>query len=188
MAKLIYSAISSLDGYVADERDNFDWAAPDEEVHAFVNDLERRVGTYLYGRRMYEMMRYWETAPGGGDELPVRNGYAEVWRAGGRQDRVLEDAGDGNHLEDADRARLRPWSCWPHEGASAARYLGGRSRPRCPGDQRWAGRRAPSVPRPDRGGRRQTVPPTRSPCEARTAGRTALRLRRGSPPLPPRWN
>jgi len=81
MAKLIYSAISSLDGYVADERDNFDWAAPDEEVHAFVNDLERRVGTYLYGRRMYEMMRYWETAPGGADELPVVKAYAEIWRA-----------------------------------------------------------------------------------------------------------
>ena len=55
-AKLIYSAIASLDGYVADDRGNFDWAAPDEEVHAFVNDLERQVGTYLYGRRMYEVM------------------------------------------------------------------------------------------------------------------------------------
>ena len=62
MAKLIYSAITSLDGYVADEDGNFDWAAPDEEVHAFVNDLERPVGTYLYGRRMYEVMVYWETA------------------------------------------------------------------------------------------------------------------------------
>ena len=62
MAKLIYSAITSLDGYVEDEDGNFDWAAPDEEVHAFVNDLERPVGTYLYGRRMYEAMVYWETA------------------------------------------------------------------------------------------------------------------------------
>jgi hypothetical protein len=58
VAKLIYSAITSLDGYVADENGNFDRAAPDEEVHAFVNDLERRVGTYLYGRLMYEVMRY----------------------------------------------------------------------------------------------------------------------------------
>jgi dihydrofolate reductase len=81
MAKLIYSAITSLDGYIADEHDNFDWAAPDDEVHAFVNDLERRVGTYLYGRRMYEVMRYWETAPSGADPLPVRNDYAEIWRA-----------------------------------------------------------------------------------------------------------
>jgi dihydrofolate reductase len=61
MASLIYSAIASLDGCVEDERGNFDWAAPDEEVHAFVNDLERPVGTYLYGRHMYETMVYWET-------------------------------------------------------------------------------------------------------------------------------
>jgi dihydrofolate reductase len=81
MAKLIYSAITSLDGYIADEDDNFDWAAPDEEVHAFVNDLERRVGTYLYGRRMYEVMRYWETAPSGADALPVVKDYAEIWHA-----------------------------------------------------------------------------------------------------------
>jgi len=81
MANLIYSAITSLDGYIADEHDNFDWAAPDEEVHAFVNDLERRVGTYLYGRRMYDVMRYWETAPSGADALPVVKDYAEIWRA-----------------------------------------------------------------------------------------------------------
>ena len=62
MAKLIYSAITSLDGYVADVDGNFDWAEPDEEVHTFVNDLERPVATYLYGRRMYEVMVYWETA------------------------------------------------------------------------------------------------------------------------------
>jgi dihydrofolate reductase len=59
MANLIYSAITSLDGYVADEEGNFDWAAPDGEVHAFVNGLERPIGTYLYGRRMYEVMTYW---------------------------------------------------------------------------------------------------------------------------------
>jgi len=62
MAKLNYSAITSLDGYVADVDGNFDWAAPDEEAHTFINDLERPVGTHLYGRRMYELMRYWETA------------------------------------------------------------------------------------------------------------------------------
>jgi dihydrofolate reductase len=62
MGKLIYSAITSLDGYVADQDGNFDWAEPDEEVHTFVNDLERTVGTYLYGRRMYEVMAFWETA------------------------------------------------------------------------------------------------------------------------------
>src|SRR6202050_254868 len=62
MARLIYSAIMSLDGYIADADGRFEWAAPDEEVHAFVNELERPVGTYLYGRRMYETMRSWETA------------------------------------------------------------------------------------------------------------------------------
>jgi dihydrofolate reductase len=81
MAKLIYSAITSLDGYVADENGNFDWAAPDAEVHAFVNDLERPVGTYLYGRRMYEVMRYWETAPTAGDVPSVTSDYAEIWQA-----------------------------------------------------------------------------------------------------------
>jgi dihydrofolate reductase len=80
VAKLIYSAIASLDGYVADENGNFDWAAPDEEVHRFVNELERSAGTHLYGRRMYEVMRFWETA-GGADEPPVMRDYAEIWRA-----------------------------------------------------------------------------------------------------------
>src|SRR5438874_5939865 len=80
MAKLIYSAIASLDGYVADEDGNFDWAAPDEEVHTFVNDLERPVGTYLYGRRMYETMVYWETAPTLAD-APFVQDFAEIWRA-----------------------------------------------------------------------------------------------------------
>jgi dihydrofolate reductase len=81
MAKLIYSAISSLDGYVADEEGNFDWAAPDEEVHSFVNDLERPVGTYLYGRRMYEVMAYWETAHTLADQRPVVEDFAEIWQA-----------------------------------------------------------------------------------------------------------
>ncbi len=81
MAKLIYSAITSLDGYVADEDGNFDWAAPDEEVHAFVNDLERPVGTYLYGRRMYEVMLPWETAHTLADQRPVMQEFAQIWRA-----------------------------------------------------------------------------------------------------------
>jgi dihydrofolate reductase len=81
MAKLIYSAITSLDGYVADEDGNFDWAAPDEEVHAFVNDLERQVGTYLYGRRMYEVMLAWETMHELPDQPPVARDFTEIWRA-----------------------------------------------------------------------------------------------------------
>jgi dihydrofolate reductase len=81
MAKLIYSAITSLDGYVADSDGNFDWAVPDEEVHTFVNDLERPVGTYLYGRRMYEVMVGWETAHNLADQRPVMQDFAEIWQA-----------------------------------------------------------------------------------------------------------
>jgi dihydrofolate reductase len=78
MAKLIYTAITSLDGYVADKDGNFDWAAPDEEVLSFVNNLERPVGTYLYGRRMYEVMAPWETLA---DQQPVMRDYAQIWQA-----------------------------------------------------------------------------------------------------------
>jgi len=80
VADLIYSAIASLDGYVADEDGNFDWAAPDEEVHAFVNDLERPVGTHLYGRRMYETMVFWESVPDAAAQPPVMRDYAEIWQ------------------------------------------------------------------------------------------------------------
>src|SRR5215470_19605781 len=78
MANLIYLAIMSLDGYIADEHGNFAWAEPDEEVHAFVNDQERPIGTYLYGRRMYETMAVWETMD---DPAPLMHDYAEIWRA-----------------------------------------------------------------------------------------------------------
>jgi dihydrofolate reductase len=81
MAKLIYSAIQSLDGYVADEDGNFDWAEPDEEVHAFVSDLERPVGTYLYGRRLYDVMAGWETDPTLAGQSPVMRDFAEIWQA-----------------------------------------------------------------------------------------------------------
>jgi dihydrofolate reductase len=80
VAKLIYSAITSLDGYVADENGNFDWAAPDEDVHRFLNDLERPVGTYLYGRRMYETMVSWQVLDFSGAPPFVRD-FAEIWRA-----------------------------------------------------------------------------------------------------------
>jgi dihydrofolate reductase len=81
IAKLIYSAIASLDGYVADEDGKFDWAVPDEELHRFVNDLERPVGTYLYGRRMYEVMAGWETASTAADQPSVMRDYADLWQA-----------------------------------------------------------------------------------------------------------
>jgi dihydrofolate reductase len=78
MAQLIYSAITSLDGYIADQEGSFDWAEPDEEVHAFVNDLERPVGTFLYGRRMYDVMVAWETLT---DDQPEMHDFAQIWRA-----------------------------------------------------------------------------------------------------------
>jgi dihydrofolate reductase len=80
MAKLIYSAITSLDGYVADQNGKFDWAEPDEEVHSFVNDLERPVGTYLLGRRMYEVLVAWETMTLA-DQPPFVRDFAQIWQA-----------------------------------------------------------------------------------------------------------
>jgi dihydrofolate reductase len=81
MAKLIYSAITSLDGYVEDVHGRFGWAKPDAEVHAFVNELERPIGTYLYGRRMYETMVWWETIDTGPAQDAQARDYAELWRA-----------------------------------------------------------------------------------------------------------
>jgi dihydrofolate reductase len=81
MAKLIYTVLGSLDGYFEDADGRFDWAAPDHEVHAFVNDLQRPIGTYLYGRRMYETMVFWETVSTEADEPAVFWDYAEIWRA-----------------------------------------------------------------------------------------------------------
>ena len=80
MAKLIYSAITSLDGYIEDERGEFGWAAPDAEVFALVNELERPLGTYLFGRRMYETMVYWETVNAGEMSAEAQD-FAEIWRA-----------------------------------------------------------------------------------------------------------
>jgi dihydrofolate reductase len=101
MATLIYSTIASLDGYIADKGGKFDWAAPDEEVHSFVNELERPVGTYLYGRRMYEVMVYWETADTLADQSPSpERDFAEIWKAA---DKVVYS----KTLEQAASARTR---------------------------------------------------------------------------------
>ena len=86
MAKLIYTAIASLDGYIEDQSGRFDWAAPDDEVHAFINDLERSVGTYLFGRRMYETMVVWETDPSLADQSPLMRDFAQIW---GSADKIV---------------------------------------------------------------------------------------------------
>jgi dihydrofolate reductase len=81
-ARLIYSAICSLDGYIADERGNFEWAAPDDEVHGHVNELMRSIGTHLYGRRLYETMIYWEQFEVIPQQRDVASEFAELWRDG----------------------------------------------------------------------------------------------------------
>jgi dihydrofolate reductase len=119
MARLIYSAIASLDGYVSDQQGNFDWARPDEEVHAFVNDLERSVGTYLYGRRMYETMVVWETMA---DPDPVMRDFAQIWK-------TAEKVVYSRTLENVSSARTRIERAFDPEAvralkASAERDLG----------------------------------------------------------------
>ena len=99
MAKLVYAALTSLDGYVADVDGNFDWAAPDEEVHAAVNDLERSIGTMLLGRRMYDVLVAWETMDTGDEPGPIKD-YAELWRA---TDKIVYS----RTLETASSARTR---------------------------------------------------------------------------------
>jgi dihydrofolate reductase len=100
MAKLIFSAITSLDGYIEDETGSFDWAAPDDEVLSFLNDLEYPIGTYLYGRRMYETMVYWETADVLREQSPVAWDWMQLWRAA---DKVVYS----HSLETASSARTR---------------------------------------------------------------------------------
>lgn len=81
MASLVYTAITSLDGYVNDVSGNFDWAAPDDEVHAFVNELERPIGTYIYGRRLYDVMKYWATEDPEADRSAAMRDYRQIWQA-----------------------------------------------------------------------------------------------------------
>ena len=110
MAKLTYSVLASLDGFVADERGNFDWAAPDDDVHAFVNDLERGVGTYLYGRGMYEVMAYWETADTEGSD--VLADYARLWQSADKvvYSRTLEAAAERAHSVSSGRSIRTPYA------------------------------------------------------------------------------
>jgi dihydrofolate reductase len=81
MARLVYSAITSLDGYVEDEHGRFEWGEPDDEVLRVINELERPIGTYLYGRRMYETMVFWETAPLTDEQPAAARDFTEIWQA-----------------------------------------------------------------------------------------------------------
>jgi dihydrofolate reductase len=118
VAKLIYSAIQSLDGYIEDEDGKFDWAQPDEEVHAFINDLERPVGTYLLGRRMYEVLSYWETTDLA-DEPPFIHEFAEIWRAA---DKIVYS----KTLETVSTARTRIERDFDPEAVRQAKVAAGR--------------------------------------------------------------
>ena len=95
MAKLLYVMNASLDGYIADEDGKFDWGAPDEEYYSFINDLLRPVGTYLYGRRLYELMAVWETDPAAAAQSPGTREFAEIWQAADKvvYSRTLATAG-----------------------------------------------------------------------------------------------
>jgi dihydrofolate reductase len=119
VAKLIYSAIASLDGYVADEDGNFDWAVPDEEVHAFINDLQRPIGTYLYGRRMYETMVGWETDPTLADQSPLMRDFAQIWQAA---DKIVYS----KRLEAVSTARTRIERDFDPEAIRQMKALAGR--------------------------------------------------------------
>ena len=81
MARLIYSYLASLDGFISDDKGNFDWAVPDDEVHTFINDLSRPIGTYLVGRAMYETMRVWDSPESFPDPSPTALDFARTWQA-----------------------------------------------------------------------------------------------------------
>ena len=180
MARLIYMTIASLDGYVADEDGKYDWARPDDEVFGFVNDFERPIGTYLYGRRLYEEMTGWETLSQAG-QPPLALDFAQIWRAADKVvfSRSLEAVSTPRtRIErDFDPRAVRQLK------ASAGRdvTVGGpawrprRSRPA------WSTSATCSSPR--RGGRRQEVPPQRGAPAARTARGAAVRQRCGVPAL-----
>ena len=157
-AELIYAAITSVDGYVADADGSFDWAEPDEEVIGFVNDLERSVGAYLFGRRMYEVMLYWESPEAIVDQPAAVRDFAEMWLAA---DKIVYSS----TLTGTSSARTRierefdPNAVRPAQGRYLPRHHGRRSAPRRPGDAGRARRRvSPQYSADDRGWRDQGTP------------------------------
>ncbi len=181
MAKLVYSALASLDGFTEDEDGDFSWAAPDEEVHEFVNDLERRIGTHLYGRRMYEVMVAWETIA---DERPFVRDYAEIWRS-------AEKVVFSKTLEEVRSARTRIEREFDPEAIAEMK-------PSAPGDISVGGPdlasqaiaaglvdETPPISGAGSGGRRQTGPAHQGQTDARATGPPEVQQRYGPPPLPP---
>jgi hypothetical protein len=138
MAKLIYVVNVSLDGYIEDAHGGFEWTAPNDEVFTFITDLVRPVGTYLYGRRMYETMAVWETQPALAAQSELMADFANVWQAG--QDRLLHDAASRLDRQHAARAPLRPRFGPRDEGVRRERFDRRRADPRGARVQRRAGR------------------------------------------------
>ena len=183
MAELVYTAITSLDGYVADVDGRFDWAAPDDEVHAFVNDLERGAGTYLYGRRMWETMRFWEQDSPEIDSSPISRDYA-AHLASGRQVVFSRTLAAVTSARDAPGAAVRARRGAPLEarriraaergrpGLAAAALAAG-----LVDELRWI-----AVPVVVGGGTRWLPDGLRADLEL--LGRPPVRLRCGLPPLP----
>ena len=182
MAKLIYSAIASLDGYVEDEDGKFDWAEPDQEVHAFVNDLERPVGTYLYGRRLYETMAGWETDPSLAEHSPVMRDFAAIWQA-------AEKIVYSRTLKAVSTTRTRierefhPDAVRQEKEAAGSDLIVGGAGLAAEAFRAGLVRRAPPLPHARPGGRRQARSPGGRQPEARVAGRASFPQRHGLPPL-----
>lgn len=113
---MMYTSLASLDGYIADARGNFDWAEPDDEVHAVVNDIDRSVGTHLLGRRMYEVLAVWDTIQ---DEQPVIADFAEIWRSA---DKIVYSS----TLESVSTARTRLERTFDPQAVAALKESGDR--------------------------------------------------------------
>lgn len=173
MGKLIYAANTSLDGYLEDESGSFDWSEPDDEVHAFWNEHERGIGTSLYGRRMYEVMRVWETDDWLATASAVVREYAGIWRDA---DKIVYSS----TLDEVSTARTRiergggstPQGDVRHRPERRRRGTRGRGVP-----ARAGGRVRPS-PLPGGRGRREARAAQRPPGGPRAAGPPTLRERR----------
>jgi hypothetical protein len=173
MAKLIHAMPTSLDGYIEDETGKFDWAMPDDEGFAFINDLERPIGTYLYGRKMYQTLAIWETPDDIPGLAPAMLEFAQIWQAADKivYSRSLETV---SNAQDASRAGIRPAGGSRLEGSIASRRFGGWSDPRRTRDPDRARRRDSSVRRAYCDWRRQAGSAQQCMRKAGSPGRALL--------------
>ena len=182
MGSLHYASITSLDGYVADRNGSFDWSVPDEEVHRFVNDLQRQIRTHLYGRRLYEVMVAWETLPTE-DEPAVMADFAAIWRAA---DKIVYSTTLSAPSSACTRIehRFDPAMVRNLKAATAGDLLVGRSPPGGPGAAGRSRRRDPAAGLTGRRGWRDPLPARGPDARARARRRAQVRQRRGAPGVP----